>query len=75
MSHRCPTLAGVAGEADAGSVLAAADAVGAPLLELSRLLMHHEPTMTVTVPGWVADRVVCAAGRWGVTVPVAGHAF
>ena len=57
---------------DAGSVIAAADAAGAPLSELSRLLMHHEPTMTVTVPDWVADRVICAARLWGVTEPVAG---
>ena len=57
---------------DAGSVIAAADAAGAPLSELSRLLMHHEPTMTVTVPDWVADRVICAARLGGVTEPVAG---
>ena len=57
---------------DAGSVIAAADAAGAPLSELSRLLMHHEPAMTVTVPDWVADRVICAALIWGVTEPVAG---
>ena len=49
-----------------------AAAAGAPLSELSRLLMHHEPTMTVTVPDWVADRVICAALIWGVCVPVAG---
>ena len=55
-----------------GSVIAAADAARAPLSELSRLLMHHEPTMAVTVPGWVADRVICAARLGGVCVPVAG---
>ena len=53
-------------------MIAAADAAGALLSELSRLLMHHEPTMTVTVPDWVADRVICAARLGGVTEPVAG---
>ena len=72
LSHRIATLAAVTNDPDAGCVIAAADAVGAPLSELSRLLMQHEPTMTVTVPGWVADRVACAARLWGVCVPVAG---
>ena len=72
LSQLIDTLAAVTNDPDAGCVIAAADAVGAPLSELSRLLMHHEPTMAVTVPGWVADRVACAARLWGVCVPVAG---
>ena len=51
----------------------AADAAGAPLSELARLLMHHEPALEVTVPDWVADEVVaCCARRWAVTTGVAG---
>ena len=34
--------------------------------------MHHEPTMDVTVPGWVANRVSCAARLWVVPEPVTG---
>ena len=52
--------------------LEAADAAGAPLSELSRILMRHEPEMDVTVPGWVADDVACWARRWDVTEEVAG---
>lgn len=50
----------------------AADAVGAPLSELSRILMRHEPAMDVTVPDWVAEKVACCARRWGVAEDVAG---
>ena len=55
VSYRCPRLVGVTGEGDAVGVVVAADAVGAPLSELSRLLMHHDPTLVVTVPGWALD--------------------
>ena len=41
------------GETGVVGVLAAADAVRAPLSELSRVLMHHESAMDVTVPGWL----------------------
>ena len=59
-------------QADAQCTVRAAEAVGAPLSELSRLLMRHEPAMDVTVPVCVADGVVCAARGWGVAEPVAG---
>ena len=59
------------GADDADRVLEAADAAGAPLSGLARLLMHHEASLDVTVPRWVAGRVVCAARRWDVTVAVA----
>lgn len=52
--------------------LGAADEVGAPLSELSRILLRHEPAMDVTVPGWVAEAVACCARRWGVVEGVAG---
>ena len=55
-----------------GDAVGAADAVGAPLSELSRILMRHEPALEVTVPGWVADEVACRARRWGVAAEVAG---
>ena len=55
----------------ADRVLEAADAAGAPLSGLARVLMHHEASLDVTVPRWVAGRVVCAARRWDVTVAVA----
>lgn len=59
------------GADDAGGVLEAADAAGAPLSGLARVLMHHEESLDVTVPGWAVDSVVCAAQRWDVTVEVA----
>ena len=39
------------GADDADRVLEAADAVGAPLSGLARVLMHHEASLDVTVPG------------------------
>lgn len=72
LSHRCWILTEVTDREDAQGVVGAADAVGAPLSELSRLLMRHEPAMDVRVPVWVAGRVACAARRWGVAVSVAG---
>ena len=59
------------GANDANRVLEAADTAGAPLSGLARVLMHHEESLDVTMPRWVADRVVCAAQRWDVTVAVA----
>ena len=57
---------------DVGDALEVAETVGAPLSELSRLLMRHEPAMEVTVPSWVADQLSCAARGWQVTESVAG---
>ena len=54
-----------------GRVLEAADAAGAPLSGLARVLMHHEASLDVTVPGWALDGVACAARCWDVTVEVA----
>ena len=59
------------GANDVDCVLAAADAAGAPLSGLARVLMHHEESLDVTVPRWAVDRVVCAARCWDVTVEVA----
>lgn len=59
------------GGLDAADALGAADAVGAPLSELARMLMQHEPALEVTVPGWVADVVACCGRRWDVTTEVA----
>ena len=56
---------------DVEDALEAAETVGAPLSELSRLLMRHEPAMAVTVPSWVADQLSCAARGWQVTESVA----
>ena len=56
---------------DTSGVLEAADAAGAPLSGLARVLMRHEESLDVTVPGWAADSVVCAAQRWDVCVEVA----
>lgn len=53
-------------------MVGAADAVGAPLSELARILTHHEPALEVAVPGWVAEEVSCCARRWGVAAGVAG---
>ena len=64
-------LAGMAGADAANRVVEAADAAGAPLSGLARVLMHHEASLDVTVPCWAADRVVCAAQRWHVTAEVA----
>ena len=60
----------MAGDTGVGDVVAAADAVGAPLSELARLLMRHERVLEVAVPGWLADQVACASRSWGVPVGV-----
>lgn len=59
------------GSDDTSGVLEAADAAGAPLSGLARVLMHHEESLDVTIPGWAVDSVVCAAQRWDVIVEVA----
>ena len=71
LSHRLATLTDVTGAEDTDRVLAAADAAGAPLSGLARVLMHHEASLDVTLPCWAVDKVVCAAQRWNVTVEVA----
>ena len=65
------TLTDMTGADDTDCVLEAADAAGAPLSGLARVLMHHEASLDVTVPHWTADTVGCAARRWDVTVAVA----
>ena len=59
------------GADDADRVLGTAVAIGAPLAGLGRS-MHHETSLDVATPHWVADRVMCAAQHWDVTVAVAG---
>ena len=59
-------------EIGVGDALEAAEAAGAPLSELSQLLMRHEPAIGVTVPRYVADQLACAAHGWQVSEPVAG---
>ena len=56
---------------DTRGVLEAADAAGAPLSKLARLLMRHEESLDVTVPDWAVNSVACAAQRWDVCVEVA----
>ena len=56
---------------DTSSVLETADAAGAPLSKLARLLMRHEESLDVTVPGWAVNSLACAARRWDVCVEVA----
>ena len=62
VSHRPTRLVGRDERDGAEGVLAAADAVGAPL---SVMLVRHEPAMDVTVPGWLVDQVGRASRRWG----------
>ena len=49
---------------------AAADAAGAPLSQLARLLMRHETTLKLDAPRWLADRAVCASRGWSVATGV-----
>lgn len=51
--------------------VAVADSVGAPLSNTARSYLYHEPTMNVTVPGWVADRVICCGRQWNVPAETA----
>ena len=49
----------------------AAAAVVAPLTPQSRLLLRHDPTMTVPVPASLDRTVACVAGRWAVAASTA----